>query len=119
MTASLGLGGHVNQSAKRLKFDLHVGESAQQRPDINTRLELALTCRVVYNDDIVSRLSIQNVAALVDELAMCSQWHSTVGDDVRAVMRRYVVELGAPRVRAPASAHPGARAEMNEEPDAN
>ena len=40
----------------------------------------------------------QNVAALVEDLSQCSDWQSTVGCDMRSVLHRYVLELGAPRV---------------------
>jgi hypothetical protein len=54
---------------------------------------------MVYCDDVIPRVSIQNVAALVEELSQCDEWQRTVGGDARALLHRYFVELGAPRVR--------------------
>jgi hypothetical protein len=46
---------------------------------------------MVYCDDVVPRVSVQNVAALVEELAQCDAWQSAVGGDVRALLHRCVV----------------------------
>jgi hypothetical protein len=54
---------------------------------------------MVYCHDVIPRVSIQNVAALVEELSQCDEWQRTVGGDARALLHRYFVELGAPRVR--------------------
>ena len=46
---------------------------------------------MVYCDDVIPRVSIQNVAALVEELSQCDEWQRTVGGDARALLHRYFV----------------------------